>query len=76
MEAIKQMVVVPENHRIILEIPEYIQTNQIAEIVMIFKSKRTKGKIKDLSLAMKDDMFLEDMKQVEKDFENIENEGW
>jgi len=78
VEAIKQMVVIPENHRIVLEVPEYIESNQIAEIVMIFKGKRSKRKekIKDLSLAMKDIMFLNDMKKIENDFENIDNEGW
>lgn len=37
------------------------------------KNNRIKGKIKDLSLAIKDDMFLEDMNQVRKDFDGIEN---
>ena len=61
MEAIRQYKKVPKGHKIVLDIPKYIETDQIAEIVIIF-NKKSKKKY-PIEEAMSDPLFLEDMNE-------------
>lgn len=77
MEAIRQFIRIPENHKISIEIPAYIETEQLAEVILIIReSKGRKEKIQNISQAMKDPMFLNDLNQVNEDFKFIDGEEW
>ena len=78
MEAIKQIVRTPKNHEIRIRIPDHVPENDPVEIIMFFR-KKPEGynkKINELKNAMKDKLFLSDLKEVSEDFENVDLEGW
>lgn len=77
MEAIRQFVTIPESHRIFIDIPKYIEAEQLAEVILIIReSKGKKEKLKSMAMAMKDPMFLSDLKEVNEDFKHIDSEEW
>lgn len=77
MEAIRQFVRIPENHKISIDIPQYIESEELAEVILIIReSKGRSEKIKNLSMAMQDPMFLSDLNEVNEDFKFIDGEEW
>ena len=77
MEAIRQFVRIPESHKIFIEVPNYIESEQLAEVILIIKeNKGKKEKLQNLSMAMKDPMFLKDLKEITEDFKYIDGEEW
>ncbi len=78
MEAIKTFVTVPENHRISIDVPEYIPAYQNAEVILIISNAENDyaRKINEIKNAMSDKMFVADLQQVITDFEHIDFENW
>jgi len=78
METIKQTIRTPKNHEIHIKIPEHIPENDPVEIIMVFKRKPANldDKISELRQAMKDKLFLADLTEISKDYENIDLEEW
>jgi hypothetical protein len=77
MEAIRHFVRIPESHKILIDVPMHIESEQLAEVILIVReSKGKKEKIQDLSLAMKDPMFISDLEEANKDFKFIDSEKW
>lgn len=77
MEAIKQIVRTPRNHKIQIIIPDHIPENEQVEIVLLLRGKREKNhKINELKKAMKDKRFLKDLEETFKDFEKIDLADW
>ena len=78
MEAIKQIVKIPKDHEIKIKIPSYIPENEIVEVILLIKknSDSFKQKISELKEAMKDDLFLDDLREVSEDFEAVDLEKW
>ncbi|MCH8068522.1 MAG: hypothetical protein IID16_04515 [Candidatus Marinimicrobia bacterium] len=78
MEAIKQIIRTPKNHEIRIKIPEYVPENDPIEIILFFrkKPKDFENKINELKGAMKDELFLDDLKEVSEDFEKFDLEEW
>lgn len=78
MEAIKQIVKTPRNHEIRIKIPDHIPENDPVEIIMFFRKKSADydNKINELRNAMKDELFLNDLKEVSEDFESIDLAEW
>jgi predicted nucleic-acid-binding protein len=78
MEAIKQIIRTPRNHEVRIKIPPYIPENDLVEIILILRRKPNdfEQKIDLLKTAMNDELFLNDLKEVAAEFENIDNEGW
>jgi len=76
MEAIKQMVKIPKNHKLTIDIPDYIDTDQVGELILILKEKKKRIKGLDISQAMKDPLFLDDLKEIKEDYKNIDSTGW
>ena len=70
MEAIKKIVRVSKDHEIKMNIPQYIPENEIAEVILIIRKKSDsfKQKISELKEAMRDDLFLDDLKEISEDF--------
>jgi hypothetical protein len=78
MEAIRQIVRIPRNHEVKIKVPEHIAENELIEVILLVKpGKRSfKDKIEELKNAVKDPMYLEDMKAINRDFEHTDMEGW
>ncbi len=78
MEAMKQIVRVPSNHEVRIKVPEYLPENELLEVILLVKKRKQsfEDKIKAMKEAVKDPMYLEDMKAVEQDFEHADLEGW
>lgn len=74
MEAIKQIVKIPKDHEIKIKIPSYIPENEIVEVILIIKKSQDtfKQKISELKEAMKDDRFLDNLREVSEDFEAVD----
>lgn len=78
MEAIKQIIRTPKNHEIRIRIPKYVPENEPVEIIMFFRKKPENydNKINELKGAMNDKLFLNDLKKVSEDFEDIDLDEW
>ncbi len=78
MEAIKQIVRTPKNHEIRIKIPDHVPENDPVEIIIFFRKKPEDydKKIDELRSAMKDELFLSDLREIAEDFENIDFEEW
>ena len=78
MEAIRQIVKTPKNHKIGVKIPEYVPENETVEVILIIKKMQDsfKQKIKELKEAVRDDLFLDDLVDMSEDFITVDSEGW
>ena len=78
MKAIKQIMRVPKNHEIKIKVPEYLFENEIVEVILIVKKKSDDfgKKISEMKDAMKDELFLKDLREITDDFETIDLETW
>ncbi len=78
MESIKQTIKTPKNHKICLKIPDYVHEDKLVEIIMKFpeKSNKYNRKINELKKAMMDEQFLQNLKEVEEDFKDVDLEEW
>ena len=78
MEAIKQIVRIPKDHEIRMKIPQYVPENEIMEVILIIKKRPDgfKQKIEELKEAVRDDLFLDDLRDVSEDFRTVDSEGW
>jgi hypothetical protein len=71
MEDIRQVVRVPRDHEVKIKVPEHIAENELMEVILLVKpgTRSFKNKIEELKNAVKDPMYLEDMKAINQDFE-------
>ncbi|MCK4762820.1 MAG: hypothetical protein KAW12_11550 [Candidatus Aminicenantes bacterium] len=78
MEAIRQIVRIPRNHELKIKVPEHIAEDELMEVILLVKPGKRgfKDKIKELRKAVKDPMYLDDMKAISRDFEYADMEGW
>jgi hypothetical protein len=78
MEAIKQIMRVPKNHEIKIKVPEYLSENETIEVILIVKKKSDNfgKKINEMKDAMKDKLFLNDLREITDDFETFDLETW
>lgn len=78
MKTIKQTLRVPKDHEIRIKIPEDIPENETAEVILIIKKGKDdfKKKINQLKEAMKDDLFLNDLRDISDSFKSLDLEEW
>ena len=78
MEAIRQIVKMPDNHEIRIEIPHDIPKNGEVEVILIFRKKTTtfNQKVSELREAVGDTLFLNDLRDISEDFKSVDLEGW
>jgi hypothetical protein len=77
MVAFKQTVRIPENHKISIDIPESVCTDQVGEIILIIKDKKSSSEnVSNLKQAMNDPVFVSDLNEVSLDFKDIDSHGW
>ena len=78
METVRKIFKTPKNHEIRLRIPDHIPENEPVEIIMIFKNskKRSDEKVRQLEKALQDHRFLDDIREINDDFDEIDRENW
>lgn len=79
MIALRQIKRVPKNHKIVIDVPDSIDENQIMEVILLCKEMPASdkaNKIAQLKLCQDDPLFLNDMQAVSDDFINVDNEAW
>lgn len=78
MEAIRQIVRIPQDHEIGIKVPQYVPENETVEVILIIKKMPDsfKQKIEELKEAVRDDLFLDDLVGVSEDFITVDSEGW
>lgn len=78
MEAIKQIVRIPKDHEIRIKIPQDVPENEIMEVILIIKKRPNsfKQKIEELKEAVRDNLFLDDLRDIAEDFKSTDLEKW
>jgi hypothetical protein len=78
LEALRQIVRIPEDHEIKIKVPQYLLKNEIVEVILIIKKRSDNfdQKINELRDAMRDELFLSDPKGVSEDFDTIDLSEW
>jgi len=64
MIALRQFKRVPNDHKIVIEVPETIEENQLMEVILLCKDARQNDKahkIEQLKNSQADRIFLDDM---------------
>ena len=78
MEALRQILKIPRDHELKIKIPQNILENETVEVILIIENRQEKfrHKINEMKKAVKDERFMEDLRNVSKDFEAVDSEGW
>ena len=78
MEAIKQLIRVPDNHEVTIKIPEDIPANELAELILIVWNggSEFRKKVKLLEETKNDPLFMQDLAEMSGDFSDTDLEGW
>lgn len=78
MEAIKQIVRIPKNHEIKVKVPQEVPENETIEVILIIKKRQENfnQKIQELRKAVKDNRFMNDLRESSEDFNTVDSEGW
>lgn len=71
----KETFEVPKNHQITINIPSDFSSKQKVVVTVEGISISKNEKMKMMKRAAKDKLYLQDLKEVNNDFENINNEG-
>ena len=79
MIALRQLKRVPKNHKIVIEIPDTIQEDQMMEIILLCKEtpeNNKADKLAQLVNSQHDPLFLEDLQTISNDFIDVDSEAW
>lgn len=78
MEAIKQIVKIPKDRELRIKVPLSIPEGETAEVIVIIKKSPAslKQKISELQEAMKDELFLADLREISEDFKAVDLAGF
>jgi hypothetical protein len=78
VEALRQILKIPRDHELKIKIPQNILENETVEVILIIEDRETKfrHKINEMKKAVKDERFMEDLREVSKDFEAVDSKGW
>jgi len=78
LEAIRQIVKIPEDHEVKIKVPQYLLKGEIVEVILIIKKRANdfEQKISQLRDAMNDEVFLSDLKDISEDFKEVDLAGW
>ncbi len=75
MIALRQIKRVPKNHKIVIEIPDSIQENQMMEVILLCKEmpqNNKADKLAQLKNSQHDPLFLEDLQTIS----DVDSEAW
>ena len=73
MEAVKQILRIPKNHELKIKVPQDFPENETVEIILILKKRpdNFNQKIQELKKAVKDNRFMNDLREVSADFNTV-----
>ena len=71
---LKQIYDVPKNHQLIINLPETFNENKKVLVTIDNISDNQQKKIELLKEAVKDPLFMEDLEEVNRDFDRLETE--
>jgi hypothetical protein len=69
----------PKNHKIVIEVPDTNQENQIMGVILLCKELPENDKAKKIAQLMDsqhDPLFLSDLQTITDDFSSVDNEAW
>ena len=74
MEALKYRFKIPKERQLLVKIPDHIPENQMVDVFVMVDTEATIPSQETLSLreAMKDELFVQDLKEVAADFSAID----
>lgn len=72
MEIIRQTVKIPKSHEVKIKVPDHFAEDELMEVILRVKRRKQsyKDKMEQMKQAIKDPMYLEDMKAVNRDFQH------
>jgi hypothetical protein len=73
--AFKEIYDVPKNHQLTINLPQNFPSKQKVVVTVEEMPLSKKEKLKLMKRAAKDPLFIEDMKEVNNDFDLINNES-
>ena len=78
MEAIRRIVPIPANRRIVVDLPRVVSTRKTAEVIVIVHepSKDRRRKLRQMAKAAHDRAFQSDAREISRDFQAVDSEGW
>jgi hypothetical protein len=73
LEAFKQILRVPKNHELKIKVPLDFPENETVEVILILKKRpyNFNQKIQELKTAVKDNRFMNDLREVSEDFNTV-----
>jgi hypothetical protein len=77
MQALKQIVTVPETRELLIKLPAEAVPQEQAEVIVLFKSNEAElhADLAAMREAGKDEMFLADLEEAMEDFHHVDTEG-
>lgn len=77
MQALKQIVTVPETRELLIKLPADAVPQEEAEVIVLFKSNEAElnANLAAMREAGKDEMFLADLEEAMEDFHHVDIEG-
>jgi hypothetical protein len=71
----KEIYDVPKNHQLTIHLPQNFPSKQKVVVTVEEVSPSKKDKLKLMKKAASDPLYIQDMKDVNSDFDLIDNEG-
>jgi hypothetical protein len=71
----KEIYDVPKNHQLTIQLPQNFPTKRKVVVTVEEVSPSKKDKLKLMKKAASDPLYMQDMKEVNSDFDLINNEG-
>lgn len=71
----KEIYDVPKNHQLTIQLPQNFPSNQKVVVTVEEVPLSRKDKLKLMKKAATDPLYMQDLKEVNSDFDSINNEG-
>ncbi|ABO35779.1 hypothetical protein MmarC5_1482 [Methanococcus maripaludis C5] len=73
-----QKIRIPRNHRVTIEIPEFLKENEEIEIVITANPSELtlSQKLELMKMAAKDKMYLNDISEINEEYKYVDSTGW
>ena len=78
MQALKQIMEIPANRELVIQLPAEALAHEKVEVIVLFQPQSGSDSDKQAAMreAMNDPLFLADMNEVMEDFRHVDVEGW
>jgi hypothetical protein len=80
MKTVKQLVKVPKNHQVIIQLPNHWEENEWVEVILRTHPQESilefQSELENLKKAQSDPLFAQDITEVMSDFEQHDLNEW